>query len=219
MTTAHKPTWHPAVGGEHAGSYRYLAPRAQFSVRDMPSHTMLKARRRASDLRPPAPPAAALSLRARQALTTRSLRARAHTRRSASLASPHRRRSASVTSSASWRSARPLTSTRSWTVRSAAPPRPVPHAPRTDKRKQGVIAYSTDGAWPSAFPCIGPARPPPSCALARAVKETPKAIEAGAADLSKFDDEDADIPDEKDKESDGCVPAPHHVTAMRLTER
>lgn len=47
MTTAHKPTWHPAVGGEHAGSYRYLAPRAQFSVRDMPSHTALKVRARA----------------------------------------------------------------------------------------------------------------------------------------------------------------------------
>lgn len=44
MTTAHKPTWHPAIGTEHGGGYRYHAPRQQFSVRDLPGHTTLKLR-------------------------------------------------------------------------------------------------------------------------------------------------------------------------------
>jgi len=44
MTTAHKPTWHPAVGGGAQGGYRYHAPRLQFSSRDMAAHTKLKIR-------------------------------------------------------------------------------------------------------------------------------------------------------------------------------
>jgi len=44
MTTAHKPTWHPAVGTAHQGGYRYHASRVQYSSRDMASHTKLKVR-------------------------------------------------------------------------------------------------------------------------------------------------------------------------------
>jgi len=44
MTTAHKPTWHPAVGTANQGGYRYHAPRIQYSSRDMASHTKLKVR-------------------------------------------------------------------------------------------------------------------------------------------------------------------------------
>jgi len=42
--TAHKPTWHPAVGGGAQGGYRYHAPRLQFAARDMAAHTKLKVR-------------------------------------------------------------------------------------------------------------------------------------------------------------------------------
>lgn len=44
MTTAHKPTFHPAVGSANQGGYRYHAPRMQYSARDMASHTVLKVR-------------------------------------------------------------------------------------------------------------------------------------------------------------------------------
>jgi len=44
MTTAHKPTYHPAVGSATQGGYRYHAPRAQFSVKDVAAHTVLKVR-------------------------------------------------------------------------------------------------------------------------------------------------------------------------------
>eukprot|EP00808_Paulinella_micropora_P002468 g33354.t1 len=44
MTTAHKPTYHPAVGSAFQGGYRYHAPRKQFSARDIASHTKLKFR-------------------------------------------------------------------------------------------------------------------------------------------------------------------------------
>jgi len=44
MTTAHKPTWHPAVGTANQGGYRYHAQRVQYSSRDMASHTKLKVR-------------------------------------------------------------------------------------------------------------------------------------------------------------------------------
>mmetsp|Transcript_12690 Transcript_12690/g.15026 ORF Transcript_12690/g.15026 Transcript_12690/m.15026 type:complete len:231 (-) Transcript_12690:162-854(-) len=44
MTTAHKPTFHPAVGSANPGGYRYYAPRAQYSSRDMPGQLTLKTR-------------------------------------------------------------------------------------------------------------------------------------------------------------------------------
>ena len=44
MTTSHKPTYHPAIGRTHAGGYRYDAPRAQYSSRDMATHMTLKTR-------------------------------------------------------------------------------------------------------------------------------------------------------------------------------
>ena len=40
MTTAHRPTWEPAM----ATSSRTSAPTQQFSVRDLPAHTQLKTR-------------------------------------------------------------------------------------------------------------------------------------------------------------------------------
>eukprot|EP01083_Nonionella_stella_P012021 34124_1 len=44
MTTAHKPTFHPAVGTANQGGYRYHKSRQQFSSRDLPGHTKLKIR-------------------------------------------------------------------------------------------------------------------------------------------------------------------------------
>ncbi|KMS94473.1 hypothetical protein BVRB_021060, partial [Beta vulgaris subsp. vulgaris] len=44
MTTAHKPTYHPAVGSANQGGYRYRTPRLQFSSKDMPGQTRLKYR-------------------------------------------------------------------------------------------------------------------------------------------------------------------------------
>jgi protein CWC15 len=44
MTTAHKPTFHPAVGSQHLGGFRFAAPRVQVSVRDLNSYTTLKFR-------------------------------------------------------------------------------------------------------------------------------------------------------------------------------
>jgi len=45
MTTAHKPTYHPAVGSANQGGYRYHAPRQQFSSRDLTAHTRMKYRK------------------------------------------------------------------------------------------------------------------------------------------------------------------------------
>lgn len=44
MTTAHRPTYHPAIGRVHQGGYRYDVARAQFSSREMPAHMTLKSR-------------------------------------------------------------------------------------------------------------------------------------------------------------------------------
>lgn len=49
MTTAHKPTWHPAVGTATQGGYRYHAPKAQFSAKDIAAHTQLKTRQLGQD--------------------------------------------------------------------------------------------------------------------------------------------------------------------------
>ena len=45
MTTAHKPTFHPAIGTANQGGYRYLVPRQQFSSRDLPAQLDLKLRK------------------------------------------------------------------------------------------------------------------------------------------------------------------------------
>jgi protein CWC15 len=47
MTTAARPTFHPAVGGEDQGYFRMEAGTRQISVKDMPGHTRLKMRREA----------------------------------------------------------------------------------------------------------------------------------------------------------------------------
>lgn len=44
MTTAHRPTWHPARGGNDQGGNRALVPTRQFSSKDAPAHTKLKFR-------------------------------------------------------------------------------------------------------------------------------------------------------------------------------
>lgn len=44
MTTAHRPTWAPAKGGEEQGGTRIFAPIRQYSAKDAPSHTTLKLR-------------------------------------------------------------------------------------------------------------------------------------------------------------------------------
>ena len=45
MTTAHKPTFHPAIGTANQGGYRYLVARQQFSSRDLPGQLDLKLRK------------------------------------------------------------------------------------------------------------------------------------------------------------------------------
>jgi len=45
MTTAARPTFHPAVGGEDQGYFRMEAGTRQLSVKDMPGHTRLKMRK------------------------------------------------------------------------------------------------------------------------------------------------------------------------------
>ena len=45
MTTAARPTFHPAVGGEDQGYFRMEAGTKQISVKDMPGHTRLKQRK------------------------------------------------------------------------------------------------------------------------------------------------------------------------------
>ena len=44
MTTAHRPTWAPAKGGEEQGGSRIFAPIRQYSAKDAASHTTLKVR-------------------------------------------------------------------------------------------------------------------------------------------------------------------------------
>merc|ERR1719242_2367068 len=46
MTTAHKPTYHPAVGRGNQGGYRYTVQRQQFSSRDLKSQYDLKLRKK-----------------------------------------------------------------------------------------------------------------------------------------------------------------------------
>ena len=47
MTTAARPTFHPAVGGEDQGFFRMKEGTRQISVKDMPGHTRLKMRKMA----------------------------------------------------------------------------------------------------------------------------------------------------------------------------
>ncbi|BDA42523.1 Spliceosome-associated protein CWC15 homolog [Coccomyxa sp. Obi] len=44
MTTAHRPTWAPAKGGEEQGGQRIYAPSRMMSAKDQASHTTLKFR-------------------------------------------------------------------------------------------------------------------------------------------------------------------------------
>merc|ERR1719373_309162 len=44
MTTAHKPTFHPAVGTSNQGGYRFHQPRQQQCARDLNAHTAMKVR-------------------------------------------------------------------------------------------------------------------------------------------------------------------------------
>ncbi|EME26711.1 uncharacterized protein Gasu_57140 [Galdieria sulphuraria] len=44
MTTAHRPTWNPAKGGNEQGGFRLNVPSAKVSARDMPGHLHLKER-------------------------------------------------------------------------------------------------------------------------------------------------------------------------------
>eukprot|EP00871_Galdieria_phlegrea_P005058 jgi/Galph1/5553/GphlegSOOS_G4154.1 len=44
MTTAHRPTWNPAKGGNEQGGFRLNVPSAKVSSRDMPGHLTLKSR-------------------------------------------------------------------------------------------------------------------------------------------------------------------------------
>jgi hypothetical protein len=44
MTTAHRPTWAPAVGGEEQGGSRWFKPSIQTSAKNLPGHTKLKFR-------------------------------------------------------------------------------------------------------------------------------------------------------------------------------
>ncbi|GFH29266.1 uncharacterized protein HaLaN_27902, partial [Haematococcus lacustris] len=44
MTTAHRPTWAPAKGGEEQGGARYYVPSVMMSAKNLPGHTHLKFR-------------------------------------------------------------------------------------------------------------------------------------------------------------------------------
>eukprot|EP00299_Pterocystis_sp_00344_P013554 c6653_g1_i1.p1 GENE.c6653_g1_i1~~c6653_g1_i1.p1 ORF type:complete len:223 (+),score=66.13 c6653_g1_i1:44-712(+) len=44
MTTAHRPTYHPAKGRADEGGNRYLQPTVMASAKDLPSHKLLKTR-------------------------------------------------------------------------------------------------------------------------------------------------------------------------------
>ena len=45
MTTAHKPTFKPCVGGSNQGGNKLYIPTKQFSSRDLPGHLKIKVRR------------------------------------------------------------------------------------------------------------------------------------------------------------------------------
>jgi protein CWC15 len=45
MTTAHKPTFKPSVGGSNQGGNKLYIPTKQFSSRDLPGHLKIKVRR------------------------------------------------------------------------------------------------------------------------------------------------------------------------------
>ena len=45
MTTAHKPTFRPSVGGSNQGGNKLYIPSKQFSSRDLPGHLKIKVRR------------------------------------------------------------------------------------------------------------------------------------------------------------------------------
>lgn len=44
MTTAHRPTYHSAVGGSEQGGNKVLVPTRQYSAKDLPGQTVLKER-------------------------------------------------------------------------------------------------------------------------------------------------------------------------------
>ena len=44
MTTAHRPTWAPARGGEEQGGMRMFVPSRMRSAKDQAAHTQLKFR-------------------------------------------------------------------------------------------------------------------------------------------------------------------------------
>lgn len=44
MTTAHRPTWAPARGGEEQGGMRIFAPSKQVSAKNQAAHTKMKFR-------------------------------------------------------------------------------------------------------------------------------------------------------------------------------
>jgi protein CWC15 len=44
MTTAHRPTWKPAVGGSEQGGNKITVPTRQYSSKDIPGYTSLKSR-------------------------------------------------------------------------------------------------------------------------------------------------------------------------------
>ncbi|KAH7288796.1 hypothetical protein KP509_31G043500 [Ceratopteris richardii] len=49
MTTAARPTWAPAKGGQEQGGTRMFGPSQKFSSRDLASHTTLKSRKEGQD--------------------------------------------------------------------------------------------------------------------------------------------------------------------------
>lgn len=49
MTTAARPTWAPAKGGNEQGGTRIFGPSQKYSSRDLASHTTLKSRREGQD--------------------------------------------------------------------------------------------------------------------------------------------------------------------------
>ena len=53
MTTAAKPTFFPAVGGEDQGYFRMEGGTRQVSVKDLPGHTKLKLRKQVSAFQEP----------------------------------------------------------------------------------------------------------------------------------------------------------------------
>ncbi|KMZ59405.1 hypothetical protein ZOSMA_69G01040 [Zostera marina] len=49
MTTAARPTWAPAKGGQEQGGTRIFGPSGKYSSRDLAAHTTLKPRREGQD--------------------------------------------------------------------------------------------------------------------------------------------------------------------------